>query len=75
MNRIKAGIQNVLKLILLIYNRNMVNNQVLIISFWNPTEKQPQQGIFIQEQAAAICKLRENIVFLQVNVLPSGQLS
>ena len=49
----------------------MSNNQVLIISFWNPTAKHPQQGIFIQEQAAAVCNLRENVIFLQVNVLPS----
>jgi glycosyltransferase involved in cell wall biosynthesis len=49
----------------------MTENQVLIISFWNPTAENPQQGVFIQDQVAAICSLRENIVFLQVNVLPS----
>lgn len=48
----------------------MANNQVLIISFWNPTPQHPQQGTFIQEQAAAVCNLRDNVVFLQVNVLP-----
>lgn len=48
--------------------------QVLIISFWNPTDQNPQQGIFIQDQAAAVCSLRENIVFIQVNVLPSIHL-
>jgi L-malate glycosyltransferase len=48
--------------------------QILIISFWNPTDQNPQQGIFIQEQAAAICSLRENIVFVQVNVLSSNHL-
>jgi glycosyltransferase involved in cell wall biosynthesis len=47
----------------------MTRDQVLIISFWNPTPEQPQQGIFIQEQAAAVCKMRDNIIFLQVNVL------
>jgi len=52
----------------------MTGNQVLIISFWNPTAKYPQQGIFIQEQAAAICSLRDNVVFFQVNVLPSNKL-
>jgi glycosyltransferase involved in cell wall biosynthesis len=50
----------------------MDNDQVLIISFWNPTEKHPHQGIFIQEQAAAVCSMRENIIFLQVNVLPAA---
>jgi len=49
----------------------MFEDQVLIISFWNPTEKHPHQGIFIQEQAAAVCNLRENVIFLQVNVLTS----
>jgi glycosyltransferase involved in cell wall biosynthesis len=52
----------------------MDSNQVLIISFWNPTEQYPQQGIFIQEQAAAVCRLRENVIFLQVNVLPATNL-
>ncbi|MCX6326502.1 MAG: glycosyltransferase, partial [Bacteroidia bacterium] len=50
----------------------MANNQVLIISFWNPTAQHPQQGVFIREQAAAICSLSDNVVFLQVNVLPSN---
>ena len=49
--------------------------QVLIISFWNPTEQNPQQGIFIRDQAAAVCSLRENVVFVQVNVLPSKHLT
>jgi glycosyltransferase involved in cell wall biosynthesis len=49
----------------------MSDNQVLIISFWNPTAQYPQQGIFIQEQAAAVCSLRENVIFLQINVLSS----
>jgi glycosyltransferase involved in cell wall biosynthesis len=52
----------------------MDSNQVLIISFWNPTAQQPQQGIFIQEQASAVCNLRENVIFLQVNVLPSAYI-
>jgi glycosyltransferase involved in cell wall biosynthesis len=52
----------------------MESKQVLIISFWNPTDKNPQQGIFIQDQAEAVCKIRENVIFLQVNVLPSGNL-
>lgn len=51
-----------------------MDRQVLIISFWNPVEKQPQQGIFIQDQAAAVCSLRENVIFLQVNVLPSKSM-
>jgi len=51
-----------------------MNRQVLIISFWNPTDINPQQGIFIQDQAAAVCSQRENIFFLQVNVLPSKDL-
>jgi L-malate glycosyltransferase len=46
----------------------MESKQVLIISFWNPTEENPQQGVFIQDQAVAICSLRDNVVFLQVNV-------
>jgi glycosyltransferase involved in cell wall biosynthesis len=52
----------------------MDSKQVLIISFWNPTARNPQQGIFIQEQAEAVCKMRENVIFLQVNVLPSDNL-
>jgi glycosyltransferase involved in cell wall biosynthesis len=52
----------------------MAENQVLIISFWNPTAENPQQGIFIQEQAAAVCSIRENVIFLQVNVQSSGNL-
>ena len=52
----------------------MANNQVLIISFWNPTPENPQKGIFIQDQAAAVCTLSNNIVFLQVNILPNNQL-
>jgi glycosyltransferase involved in cell wall biosynthesis len=52
----------------------MSHNQVLIISFWNPTTQYPSQGVFIQEQAAAVCNLRDNIVFIQVNILPSNQL-
>ena len=52
----------------------MENNQVLIISFWNPTPENPQKGIFIQDQAAAVCRLSNNIVFLQVNILPSNGL-
>jgi L-malate glycosyltransferase len=52
----------------------MTTNQVLIISFWNPTEENPQQGLFIQDQAASICSLRDNVVFLQVNVLFSKNI-
>jgi L-malate glycosyltransferase len=52
----------------------MAVKQVLIISFWNPTEENPQQGLFIQDQAAAICDLRDNVVFLQVNVLSSKNI-
>jgi len=48
--------------------------QVLIISFWNPTSEFPQQGIFIQDQAKAICSQRRNVVFLQVNILNSKSI-
>lgn len=51
-----------------------MNNQVLIISLWNPTPLLPQQGIFIQEHATAVSNLTHNIVFLQINILPSGSL-
>jgi glycosyltransferase involved in cell wall biosynthesis len=60
--------------LLLVTSKNMRNDQVLFLSFWNPTEQNPQQGIFIQEQAAAVCNLRENIIFLQVNVLSSRNI-
>jgi len=50
----------------------MTENQILIISFWNPTAENPHQGVFIQDQVAAICRLRENVIFLQVNILPSN---
>ena len=74
MNPIKQVIQIRAEKILQANDINMDSNQVLIISFWNPTDQHPQQGIFIQEQAAAVCSLRENIVFLQVNVLPSRNI-
>ncbi len=51
-----------------------MKRQGLIISFWNPVETNPQQGIFIQDQAAAVCSQREDIIFLQVNVLPSKNI-
>jgi glycosyltransferase involved in cell wall biosynthesis len=49
-------------------------DRVLIISFWNPTEQFPNQGIFIQEQAAAVCSMRDNVIFLQVNITGSKKL-
>jgi len=51
-----------------------MKQQVLIISFWNPTETNPQQGIFIQDQAGAVCSQREDVTFLQINVLPSKNI-
>lgn len=51
-----------------------MKQQVLIISFWNPTETNPQQGIFIQDQAAAVCSQREDVTFLQINVLHSKNI-
>jgi glycosyltransferase involved in cell wall biosynthesis len=74
MNPIRQVIKIRPEKILLTIKINMKSNQVLIISFWNPTAQHPQQGIFIQEQAAAICKMRENVIFLQVNVLPANNL-
>lgn len=52
----------------------IMKRQVLIISFWNPVETNPQQGIFIHDQAAAVCSQREDIIFLQVNVLHSNNI-
>jgi glycosyltransferase involved in cell wall biosynthesis len=52
----------------------MADKQVLIISFWNPTDENPHQGNFIQDQAAAICNICYNFVFLQVNVLKSNRV-
>jgi glycosyltransferase involved in cell wall biosynthesis len=52
----------------------MEPSQVLIISFWNPVPEIPQQGIFIQDQVAAVCLNRKNVVFLQVNVLNSRNI-
>ena len=51
-----------------------MNDQIVIISFWNPTPKYPQQGIFIQDQAKAVCSMRENVIFLRINILPSRSL-
>ena len=48
--------------------------RILILSFWNPVKDNPQQGIFIQDQAAAVCSYRNDILFVRVNVLPSGSL-
>jgi glycosyltransferase involved in cell wall biosynthesis len=45
--------------------------QVLILSFWNPTPWMPFKGLFIHEQVKAICERNANILFLQVNILPS----
>jgi glycosyltransferase involved in cell wall biosynthesis len=74
MNPIKPATKNRVRINLQVNDHNMEKSQVLIISFWNPTDKYPQQGIFIQEQVSAVCKLRENVIFLQVNVLPSKGL-
>ena len=52
----------------------MADKQVLIISFWNPTDENPHQGNFIQDQAAAICNICYNSIFLQVNVLNSNHV-
>jgi glycosyltransferase involved in cell wall biosynthesis len=73
-NHIKQAIKIKPQKILKAIKIRMDSNQVLIISFWNPTEQYPQQGIFIQEQAAAVCRLRENVIFLQLNVLPATNL-
>jgi len=51
-----------------------MREQILIISFWNPTPKYPQQGIFIQDQAAAVCSMIENVIFLRINLLNSRNL-
>jgi len=48
--------------------------KVLILSFWNPVKENPHQGLFIEDQAAAVCRYRNDILFLRVNVLPSGSL-
>lgn len=48
--------------------------RILILSFWNPVKDNPQQGIFIQDQAAAVCTYRNDILFVRVNVLSSGSL-
>lgn len=45
--------------------------QILIISFWNPTKQAPSKGLFIHEQVKAICQTRTDIIFLEVNILPS----
>jgi Glycosyltransferase len=42
---------------------------VLIISFWNPTEQKPERGIFIHEQIKALSSFRNDIFFLQINIL------
>lgn len=48
--------------------------RILILSLWNPVKDNPQQGIFIQDQAAAVCRYRNDILFVRVNVLSSGSL-
>ena len=45
--------------------------QILIISFWNPTPEEPGKGIFIHEQVDMVCKDRNDVVFLEVNILAS----
>lgn len=46
-------------------------DQILVISFWNHTEYTPKNGIFIYEQVKALCEHRTDIVFFEVNILPS----
>jgi glycosyltransferase involved in cell wall biosynthesis len=46
-------------------------DQILIISLWNPTDEQPSKGLFIHEQVKAICQIRSDIIFLEINILPS----
>ena len=48
-------------------------NQILIISFWNPIPLVPKKGLFIFEQVNAVCKRRNDVVFLEVNILPAKQ--
>lgn len=74
MNPIKKVIQTPAEMILPANNFGMNSGQALIISFWNPTAQQPQQGIFIREQVVAVCKMRKNVIFLEVNILRSGNL-
>lgn len=45
--------------------------QVLIISYWNPTEHKPHTGIFIYNQVVALCKNSSGIIFIEINLLPS----
>lgn len=45
--------------------------QVLIISYWNPTAYQPNKGVFIHDQVNAICKNRIGVLFLEINILPT----
>lgn len=47
---------------------------ILIISFWNPTASEPGKGNFIREQVDALCKQREGIIFLEVNILNAPAL-
>jgi glycosyltransferase involved in cell wall biosynthesis len=44
---------------------------ILILSFWNPIPQMPFKGLFIHEQAKAICEHNPNVLFLEVNILPS----
>jgi glycosyltransferase involved in cell wall biosynthesis len=68
MNPIRQVIKPVAGTVPMENSVKMEMGQVLIISFWNPTEQYPHQGVFIQEQAAAVCSMRDNVIFLQVNI-------
>jgi L-malate glycosyltransferase len=48
--------------------------QILIISFWNPTDKIPSKGIFIHDQVKALSSRRSDLIFLAVNILPSKKI-
>ncbi|HEX2934808.1 MAG TPA: glycosyltransferase [Bacteroidales bacterium] len=51
-----------------------MEKSVLIISFWNPVPQMPFKGLFIHEQVKALSNRNSNLIFLEVNILPSKAL-
>jgi L-malate glycosyltransferase len=46
-----------------------MSKSVLLLSFWNPTEKQPGNGLFIHDQMNAVAATLSNVTFLEINIL------
>ena len=44
-------------------------NNILFLSFWNPTPATPGRGVFIHEQAFHLATAKANFVFVEINIV------